>query len=112
MVTLELDGYETNNTTLTPSMGGAVAGNILAGGLIGWGVDAANGSQYNLNPNAVSVRLRAKAPVASIAATRPPASAVADLLAELDQLDMLRKGGKITEEEYARLRSVTLAKFQ
>ena len=35
----------------------AVAGNIIAGGLVGWGVDAVTGAQYNLKPESINVTL-------------------------------------------------------
>ena len=37
VVTLALADHETESITINRSMGGAVAGNIVAGGLIGWG---------------------------------------------------------------------------
>ncbi|MBA2369413.1 MAG: PEGA domain-containing protein [Candidatus Protochlamydia sp.] len=58
LITFEKDGYESENVKLEPVLSGAVAGNILAGGFIGWGVDAINGSQYRLIPDAVNVRLK------------------------------------------------------
>jgi hypothetical protein len=68
MVSLEKEGYEVENVAVTNSMGGAVAGNIIAGGLIGWGVDAMSGSQYNLHPDTINVRLRPR----TAGATAPP----------------------------------------
>ena len=61
MVVIEKEGYAPESVAVTKSMGGAVAGNIIAGGFIGWGVDAMSGAQYNLAPNTISVRLTAKA---------------------------------------------------
>lgn len=110
VVTVELAGYETENVTLKPSMGGAVAGNIIAGGLIGWGVDASTGAQYNLHPDSVSVRLRPKAP-APPAATVPPPSEVNSLLADLEKLEAMKAAGKLSPEEYSRLRAATLQKY-
>jgi len=113
VVTLELEGYETENTTLVPSVGGAVAGNIIAGGLIGWGVDASTGAQYNLHPDRVSVRLRAKPQPAVVMAAQPtPPSGVVNLLAELDKLDVMKQEGKVTAEEYSQLRAAALKKYQ
>lgn len=57
-VTLEKEGYITENISIEPKMGLAVAGNIIAGGLVGWGVDAITGAQYNLKPDSINVALR------------------------------------------------------
>lgn len=51
-------GYYNEQVTLNRTVSGAVAGNILAGGLIGWGVDALSGGQYKLMPETVHVVLR------------------------------------------------------
>ena len=77
MVVIEKEGFAPESIAVTKSMGGAVAGNIIAGGLIGWGVDAITGAQYNLAPNTINVRLSTKAdqPVpASARPTRPRSS--------------------------------------
>lgn len=104
-------GYETENVTLKPSMGGAVAGNIIAGGLIGWGVDASTGAQYNLHPDSVSARLRTKEVPLRVPPTPAP-SEVSNLLAELQKLDAMKSEGKISAEEYTSLRAATLKKYQ
>ena len=51
------DGYEEQSLTLLHVIGGAVCGNILLGGLIGWFVDALTGAQYRLAPAKVHVEL-------------------------------------------------------
>jgi len=111
VVTLEMEGYEAENVTLKPSMGGAVAGNIIAGGLIGWGVDASTGAQYNLHPESVSARLRPKTQAPAVPG-RTQQSGVNDLLGELDRLETMKNEGKISAEEHAQLRAATLKKFQ
>ena len=58
MVTIEKEGFQSESVAITKSMSAAVAGNIIAGGLVGWGVDAVSGAQYNLNPTTVNVRLQ------------------------------------------------------
>jgi hypothetical protein len=58
LLTFEKEGYESASVQLTRSLSAAVAGNIIAGGLVGWGVDAVSGAQYNLNPSTVNVRLK------------------------------------------------------
>lgn len=102
MVTLEHEACEVENIPVTNSMGAAVAGNIIAGGLVGWGVDAVSGAQYNLHPATVSVKLRAKAPAP------PPSPAMDTLAQELARLDELKSGGKLSEAEYSRLRTALL----
>src|SRR5690242_5974341 len=44
LLTFSKPGYQEQTFTIKHSMSGVVAGNILAGGLIGWGVDAADGA--------------------------------------------------------------------
>lgn len=58
LITISKAGYEDESIRVEPVISGAVAGNIVAGGFIGWGVDAVNGSQYRLIPEVVQVRLR------------------------------------------------------
>src|SRR2546427_6106928 len=55
----ELEGYETETVKVESVTSGAVMGNLLLGGLIGWGVDAASGGQYRLVPESIHVSLRA-----------------------------------------------------
>lgn len=57
IVSLSKQGFYEQNHYVDPCIGGAVFGNIIAGGLIGWGVDAYTGSQYNLCPEAISADL-------------------------------------------------------
>lgn len=57
LVTLSKEGFDDATVRLEPVLSAAVAGNIIAGGFIGWGVDAVNGAQYRLVPGAVNVRL-------------------------------------------------------
>lgn len=58
MVSIELDGYETYETTLTRKVSGWVWGNIVFGGLIGLVVDATAGGMYKLTPEQISAELR------------------------------------------------------
>ncbi len=50
------EGYQHASTTLPSHFNGATAGNILAGGIIGIGVDAASGANYNY-PQSIDVRM-------------------------------------------------------
>jgi hypothetical protein len=75
-VTINKEGYEPQTIPLTkeiPGTGAAgFAGNILAGGLIGMGVDAATGAAQDHKPNPVIVTLQPMAPVAPRAAKPRP----------------------------------------
>ncbi len=57
MVTYTLEGYEPASVYLRSKLNGAIAGNIIAGGLIGGIVDGANGASNSIKPNPVFVRL-------------------------------------------------------
>lgn len=65
-ITFQKEGYESQVVQLTkeiPATGAAgFAGNILAGGLIGMGVDAATGAATAHKPNPVIVTLQPSAP--------------------------------------------------
>lgn len=60
-VTIEKDGYETVQATVTSSIDNAgsagMAGNVLLGGIIGAGVDAGTGAMHSHKPNPLVVRL-------------------------------------------------------
>jgi hypothetical protein len=74
-VSLAKEGYEPEIVTLTkevPATGAAgFAGNVLAGGLIGMGVDAATGAAQDHKPNPLIVTLKPSKPVAPPRAVRP-----------------------------------------
>lgn len=55
-VECDKEGYQHASTTLPSHFNGATAGNILAGGIIGMGVDAATGANYNY-PASIDVRM-------------------------------------------------------
>ena len=67
-VTFNKEGYEPQIVPLTkeiPGSGAAgFAGNILAGGLVGMGVDAATGAALDHKPNPVIVTLQPSGPIA------------------------------------------------
>jgi hypothetical protein len=76
IVTINKEGFEPQTIPLTkevPGTGAAgFAGNILAGGLIGMGVDAATGAAQDHRPNPVIVTLQPIAPATRPARPRPP----------------------------------------
>ncbi len=51
------DGYKDEDRIIQRVLSGTVAGNILAGGFIGWGVDAITGAQWRLVPTTLHVKL-------------------------------------------------------
>jgi hypothetical protein len=77
-VTINKEGYEPQVVPLTkevPATGAAgFAGNVLLGGLVGMGVDAATGAAMDHKPNPVEVTLKplAPAPHPRAAKPRPP----------------------------------------
>ncbi len=73
-VTVTKEGYEPQVVPLTKEIPGAgaagFAGNVLLGGLVGMGVDAATGAALDHKPNPVIVTLQPAAPQAR--RPRPP----------------------------------------
>lgn len=109
LLTIEKAGYQVESVAITRNIGGAVFGNILAGGLVGWGVDAVSGAQYNLSPATVSVTLKESVPTApAMPATQ---SSAALFIEELKKLDELREAKKVTDEEYAKMRQALVEKY-
>lgn len=51
------EGYQQQKVTVLHVLSEAVCGNILLGGVIGWGIDALNGCQYKLKPDRIHVKL-------------------------------------------------------
>lgn len=102
----KLEGYHPEQVTVMHVISGAVAGNILLGGLIGWGVDAMTGAQYRLVPETVNVHLR------PLAAGESPEVVTARPLTAEDRLknlkDLLDKE-LITEDEYKVMREQILS---
>jgi len=134
---VSLEGYHTEAMTLQSVTSGAVMGNLIAGGLIGWGVDAASGAQYRLVPESLHITLRPiKAPflpvkstptrVPSIetisspqpkivpASTAKPVDSNAMTLKIEKQLELLRELRQkhlITEEDYQKAKKNVLRKL-
>jgi hypothetical protein len=105
MVEVSLEGFQKETINIKSVVSGAVAGNILAGGLIGWGIDAASGGQYRLVPENIDVRLR---PIATQAG-KPTEEAKESIEEKLDQLKKLKDRGKINQEEYDKMRKEILS---
>jgi hypothetical protein len=73
----------------------AISGNIMAGGLIGWGVDASSGAQYNLPPHSVQLD-----PTADV--TTHLADDRATSVTTLRQLDQLHEAKQLPNDGYSR----------
>ena len=99
ILSIHKPGYETETVKLTSVLSGAVAGNILLGGPIGWGVDAISGAQWRLDPETVSIKLRHAAEDNNSHKT---------LSSKLEDLASLKEKELITEEEYNNLRQEAL----
>lgn len=99
------EGFQKENVNIKSVISGAVAGNIIAGGLIGWGVDAISGGQYRLVPENVDVRLRPLTPQPVTTSVESKES----IEEKLDQMKKLKEKGKITEEEYQKMRQEILS---
>jgi hypothetical protein len=74
-VTITKAGYKPYTTSITNQISGkggaALAGNVLVGGLVGLGVDAATGASKDLTPNPLKVTLEPEAKVADAAPAVP-----------------------------------------
>jgi hypothetical protein len=74
-VTVNKEGYEPQVIPLTKEIPGAgaagFAGNVLLGGLVGMGVDAATGAAQDHKPNPVIVTLNPTVPAPQPRAAKP-----------------------------------------
>lgn len=79
-VTVELDGYDTVQTQVLSQVSGGgaagMAGNVLVGGLIGVGVDAASGATKELKPNPLVIKLVPEGATAAELPANPAAEPV------------------------------------
>jgi hypothetical protein len=75
-ITFEKEGYQSQTVQLTKEVSGTgaagFAGNLLAGGLIGMGVDAATGAATDHKPNPVIVTMQPSTPHAAPPTPRKP----------------------------------------
>lgn len=102
-------GYQKETINIKSVLSGAVAANIIAGGLIGWGVDAVSGGQYRLVPETVDLRLRPVAMPVTNQTSQIKKQPKETLEEKLDQAKKLKDKGKITEEEYSKMRQDILS---
>jgi len=111
MVTIEKEGFQSESVAVTKSMSAAVAGNIIAGGLVGWGVDAVSGAQYNLNPSTINVRLQPTSESRGVS-NGDSGAATRNFVEELNKLDGLLEQKLLTPEEYQKLRTALIERYQ
>ncbi len=104
ILTITKPGYETETVKITHVISGAVAGNILAGGLIGWGVDAVSGAQWRLEPETITVNLRPLREGELLAKTHTTQT----LTQKLEELKSLKEKNLLTEEEYNAMRELAM----
>ena len=97
LITIEKKNYSPKSIAVVKNVGGAVWGNIIAGGLIGWGVDAASGAQNNLTPKTIFVRLE---PVEEGAQPADSSQNSSVGIRKLNDLDQMRENKQISDEEY------------
>lgn len=109
ILTISAPGYKPQTVELRSVLSGAVAGNILAGGLIGWGVDAATGADSRLVPETVEVILQPDPEV--ITEPGPTLDKAAALESELKRLEELLKSGQITHDEHRTLRQKVIEQY-
>jgi hypothetical protein len=74
-VECDKDGFQHASLKVPAKFGAMTAGNVIAGGIIGIGVDAATGANYSY-PTAISVPMTATDPAASAPAPAPAPAAV------------------------------------
>ena len=100
-VEISRQGYQKERVEIKGDMSLAVAGDFLAGGFIGYGIDAATGAQRRLVPEIVDVRLRPSTGVRT--------EERMGVLEKIDQLNQRKEKGLITEEEYKKMRQEIIA---
>jgi hypothetical protein len=108
LVLIQKKGYAPKSVAVVKNVGGAVWGNIIAGGLIGWGVDAASGAQNNLTPKTITVKLDVLEEGSQAAASESDSSIG---IRKLNDLDRMKDDKQISSEEYTRARVALIKKY-
>lgn len=107
LVTIQKEGHKSISIPIVKNVGGAVWGNILAGGLIGWGVDATSGAQYNLSPTSISVELE----TTNEPENQEEVDARQAFVLELNQTDQMKEQGQISDTEYLEMRQAIFKRY-
>lgn len=102
LLEISKEGYKTEVVDIRGDISLAVVGDVLAGGAIGYGIDAATGAQRRLVPEKIAVTLR---PLLT-QADREEAKILAE---KLSQLKTLNDEGKMSRETYIKARRQLLA---
>jgi len=102
-VEISQEGYKSETIEIKGVLSWTVAGDFLAGGAIGYGIDAATGAQRRLVPEKVEVRLQ---PLTSQEVSKEGKGSRED---KSQRLKILRDEGKITKEQYIQVRQEILA---
>jgi len=98
MIRFSKEGYEPESLSVFPTLAGA---GVILGGVIDYGT----GAVYSLTPNPAHVILKpAKAAAETAQATPTPQEPKKSRLDQLAELDEMKKQGKISKEEYKKLR--------
>lgn len=97
VLTFMKDGYQTQVVPVTGVLSGWLLGNIVFGGLIGGGVDAATGAGFTLTPESISIVMQPLQPgqVAMPAPSGPLGLDDRDRLA-----DQMKADGLLDEKQY------------
>ena len=98
VLSISKQGYENQNVKIVHVISGVVAGNILAGGFIGWGVDAISGAQWRLEPETMEVTLRPVRPGEVVADSQRLTAANLD--EKIKQVDVLKEKNLLTVNEH------------
>ena len=98
VLSISKPGYESQHVKIVHVISGAVAGNILAGGFIGWGVDAISGAQWRLEPETMAVTLRPVRPEEVV--TDSQRLTAANLDEKIKEVDALKEKNLLTEKEH------------
>jgi hypothetical protein len=102
-VEISREGYKSEKIDVKGVISAAVLGDFLAGGAIGYGIDAATGAQRRLEPEKVEVRLQPLTPQESSAAGKIAPEE------KLQRLKTLKDEGRITQEQYDQVRQEIMA---
>ena len=108
VITLRKPGYEPQDVPVVKTIGGAVFGNILLGGLIGWAVDANSGAQYDLVPDAITATLRRRDKENAVSRRDDRVSVGIE---KLKRLDEELEAGSISDEAYTTERAAIIAEY-
>jgi uncharacterized protein YceK len=96
-VEVSQEGYKKEAVAIKGVLSWSVAGDFLAGGAIGYGIDAATGAQRRLEPEKVEVRLR---PLT----TQEDQDEARKLEDKLNRLKLMKDEGKLSQEDYIQCR--------